>query len=383
MKKMLFITNSIKNSNKPLKLTNFTIPSYLAAKHLGYQFQMNTSRKDIKEMKLKYNDIKFHNIGIFRNPLSIDVIRAYRRLLSVIKSEKIDVIHCNSPIGGFLGRICGKKAKVPKIIYTAHGFHFYKGASLINRTLFKWAEMLLAKDTDAIITINKEDYEAAKKFKLRNNGKVYYIPGVGIDTSLIKDTKSKREEIINEIGAKEDSILLISIGELNKNKNNEVIIKALGKLKDPKIHYILCGIGDKKDELYSLAKEYGIDKNIHFFGYRTDIPELLKSCDIFVMPSYREGLSRSLMEAMSAGLPCVVSDIRGNVDLIEDGGFLHNPNDVDRLAEAINTLVNDKHLRKSTGLTNLEKIKRFDVENVKEEMNTIYSEVLCDIEKQI
>lgn len=327
MKKILFISN-ISN-----KITNFSLPSIYAAKNLGYEFHMAANYSNFNDDPEKYG-VKLHHIDLDRNPFSKQNITAYNQMLELIEKEKFDVIHCNTPIGSVLGRLCGKKAGVPKVIYTAHGFHFYKGASFINRTLFKWAEMLLAKDTDAIITINKEDYEAAQKFKLRKNGKVYYIPGVGIDTSLIKGKKSKREEIINEIGAKEDSILLISIGELNKNKNNEVVIKALGKLKDSKIHYILCGIGDKKDELYSLAKEYAIDKNIHFFGYRTDIPQLLKSSDIFVMPSYREGLSRSLMEAMSAGLPCVVSNIRGNVDLIEDGvgGFLHNPNDVDALS---------------------------------------------------
>ena len=126
----------------------------------------------------------------------------------------------------------------------------------------------------------------------------------------MKVAKPKREEVLKTIKADNDSVLLISVGELNKNKNNEVIIKALGKLKNPKIHYILCGTGDERDKLFSLGKRYEIEKNLHFFGYRTDIPELLKSCDIFVMPSYREGLSRSLMEAMAAGLPVIASKVR-------------------------------------------------------------------------
>lgn len=368
MKKILFISN-ISN-----KITNFSLPSIYAAKNLGYEFHMAANYSNFNDDPEKYG-VKLHHIDLNRNPFSKQNITAYKQMVVLIEKEKFDVIHCNTPIGGVLGRLCGKKAGVPKVIYTAHGFHFYKGASFINRTVFKWVEMWLARYTDAIITINHEDNLAAKKFKLREGGKVYYIPGVGIDTSLISYAKSKREEISNQIGASEDSILLISIGELNKNKNNKVIIKALDKIKNPKIHYLLCGVGDKNDELHSLAKEYGLEKNIHFLEYRSDIPELLKSCDIFVMPSFREGLSRALMEAMSAGLPCIVSNIRGNVDLIEEGigGFLRDPDDSEGFAEAINILASDKALREKMKASNLETIKKFDVANVKKEILSIYT----------
>lgn len=373
MKKMLFISN-ISN-----RITNFSIPSIIAAQSLGYDFHMAANYSEFKDDPSKYK-VTIHHIDIVRNPFDPRNIKAYMQMLNLIRKEKFDVIHCNTPIGGVLGRLCGKKAKVPKVIYTAHGFHFYKGAPLINRTLFKWAEMWMARCTDVIITINQEDYEAAHKFKLKKNGKVYYVPGVGVDTSIIKRAKSKRAEILNKIKADNDSILLISVGELNHNKNNKVIIKALHKLNNPKIHYLLCGIGDKRDELHALAKNYGLEKNVHFLGYRTDIPELLKSSDIFVMPSFREGLSRALMEAMSAGLPCVVSKIRGNVDLIQDGngGYLCNPNDAEEFAEAINILAANKSLQEIMKVRNLETISKFDVQNVKREMSKIYERELCN-----
>ncbi len=366
--KALYIDNIIKRNTNPV----FT--QVLLEKGFSVGIAANFSKID---SSLKNNSIAYHHIDFVRNPFCFQNIKAYKQLLKLLKEEKYDVIHCNSPIGGVLGRLCGKIAKVPKIIYTAHGFHFYKGAPLINRTLFKWAEMVLAHFTDIIITINKEDYQAAQKFKLRNNGKVYYIPGIGIDTSSIKQANPKREEILKSIGASHDSIILISVGELNKNKNNEVIIKALGKFKNLKIHYLLCGLGDKKDELYTLAKDYGLEKNVHFFGYRTDIPELLKSCDIFVMPSYREGLSRSLMEAMSAGLPCVVSKIRGNVDLIENGkgGYLCNPNNINEFAKSIKKLSNSTSIRNIMRINNLNLITNFSIENVKKEIKNIYETI--------
>lgn len=375
--KFLFISNIAGK-----RVGGFSKSSIIASKDLGIEFHIaanwsKSSPAQMKEDELKYG-IRLHHINFERNPLHPSNCKAYKQLLYLIKEESFDVIHCNTPIGGILGRICGKKAKVPKIIYTVHGFHFYKGAPLINRTLFKWVEMWLAHYTDAIITINQEDYTAVSKFKLRKGGKVYYVPGVGVDASTVKDAITKRKEMLQYIGADANSILIISIGELNKNKNNQVIIRALGELQNLKIHYLLCGIGDKKDELLALAKDYNIEKNIHFLGYRIDISELLKSSDIFVMPSYREGLSRSIMEAMSAGLPCVVSNIRGNVDLIKDGrgGFLKSPDDIDGFAEAIINLSEDRELRKTMSLSNLETIKKFDINNVKKEMKKIYISIL-------
>lgn len=371
MKKILFISN-ITN-----RITNFSLPSILNSQELGYEFHLAANLSNFEDDPAKYN-IKVHHIDLVRNPFNPRNVKAYKQMMLLLKREKFDAIHCNTPVGGLLGRICGKKAKIPKVIYTVHGFHFYKGASLLNRTLFKWAETWLGHYTDAIITINKEDYQTAKGFKLRKGGKIYYLPGVGVDTSLNKKVNQTREKLLREIDIKEPAVLMISVGELNKNKNNKVIIQALGKLRNPEFHYILCGIGDKEDELVSLVKENELERNVHFLGYRNDVPQLLKSSDIFIMPSYREGLSRSIMEAMGMGLPCIVSNIRGNVDLIEDekGGYLSNPDDIERFAQAINILGENKNLRKNLGEFNLNKVKQFDVKNVKEELKKLYIEVL-------
>lgn len=381
MKNYLFITNS--NMPSPEKLIsrdkivldNYSTPCIEAAIFMGYKVYMGFNRTYADELKCDYN-VKFYNACIYRSLFDLkNNFKAYRNLMQILINEKINVIHCNSPIGGILGRLCGKNTHVSKIIYTAHGFHFCKGAPLINQTLFKWAEMHLAHYTDAIITINKEDFEAAKKFKLRNNGNIYYLPGgVGVDTAVFNEAKTVRKEILQLINADNNSILIISVGDLNKNKNNEVVIKALSKLKNNKIHYLICGLGDKKNYLINLVKKYNLEKNIHFLGYRMDVPQLLKSCDIFTMMSYREGLSRSLMEAMAAGLPCIASKIRGNVDLIDDkkGGYLVDPNDFNMLANRINELVVDVSMRIDMQNYNLESVKNYDVKNIKLMMKNIY-----------
>lgn len=371
MKKFLFISN-ISN-----RITNFSIPSILAAQKLGYEVHMAANYSEFNDDPSKYNVI-LHHIDIARNPFSLRNIRAYKQMLELMKKEKFDIIHCNTPVGGMLGRLCGRRSKISKIIYTAHGFHFYKGAPLINRTLFKFVEKYLAHYTDSIITINKEDYEAAKKFKLKNSGKVYYVPGVGIDVEKIKNSIEKRSEIVEEIGANYDDTLIISVGELNENKNNKVIIKALGRLKDSKIHYLLCGVGKKYDELIQLSKKENVEKNVHFLGYRKDIYELLKSADIFVMPSYREGLSRSIMEAMACGIPIIASKIRGNVDLVKDGynGYLVDSDDFVKISDRVIELTKYKSKRRKMSDINLEIVKQYDCKNIIDNIENIYMRVI-------
>ena len=298
-------------------------------------------------------------------------------MCKLLSENDVEVIHCNTPIGGIIGRICGKKYKVKKVIYTAHGFHFYKGAPLFNRTVIKWAEQLMAHWTDAIITMNKEDFEAAKKFKLRNNGKAYFVHGVGVDTEAFRidcDKEAKRAEL----GLKDDDIALISMGDLIKRKNYAPVIEAVAKLKNPKVHYLICGRGPELDNLSALAKNLGVESQIHFLGFRTDIKELLQIANIFVFSTLQEGLPRSLMEAMSVGIPCVVSNIRGNVDLVDDGvnGFLCGVTDSDAFADAIQKLACDADLRERMREANFKKISEFDVSVVNDEIKAIYADVL-------
>lgn len=369
MKKILFI------SNGSTKVDNFTIPSIEASQSLGYEFHSAGNYTGYIDDESKYNMI-IHHIDLVRYPFNPKNILAYKQMLSLMEEEKFDVIHCNTPIGGVLGRFCGKKVKVPKIIYQVHGFHFYKGAPLVNRMVFKWAEMWMAHYTDAIVTINEEDYKAAKGMRLRNNGMVYYIPGVGVETSLIKDAWVYRDKKGLELGIKDDEFVITAVGRLEKNKNVDNMIKAVAKCRN-KVKLLLCGIGKEEDNLKKLVKDLNIMDRVTFLGFRKDIYEILKISHGYMLTSYREGLSRSLMEAMSAGLPCIVSKIRGNVDLIEngEGGYLCEPDDVEGLTEAIDLIAGNREMGRIMGSNNLEVIKKYDIENVKKEMKEIYMEI--------
>lgn len=387
MKGYLFISNSSKptaeksKSREVIPLGNVRRPCVESAYELGYEIWVGVNKEKPEELKADADyPVYFYDSHTYRSLLAFkDNYIAFRNTMAVLKKKgNFEVIHCNTPIGGVIGRFCGKLAKVPHVIYTAHGFHFYKGASLFNRTVLKWAEMLMAHWTDVIITMNQEDYEAAKKFKLRDNGKVYYVPGVGIDTNIYKNVVIDREKIRSSLGLQDKDIVCISMGDLIPRKNYKVAIKAIAECKNPNIHYLICGEGPELEKLKKLAKEQGVEKQVHFLGFRTDIKELLKVADIFLFTTLQEGMPRSMMEAMASGLPCIASRIRGNVDLLEDGkgGYLIPVDDIGIIAEKIQRMVSDESLRKKMSERNLIRIMDFDTKKVKEIISKIYKEEL-------
>jgi len=316
---------------------------------------------------------RFHDLPFERSPIRKNNLQVYKDLKNIIDTEQYEIIHCHTPMGGAIGRLAARstREKGTKVIYTAHGFHFFKGAPLVNWLAYYTAERWLSRYTDVLITINKEDYESAKKFKA---DRIEYVPGVGIDTDKFKNNEVNKIEKRKSIGVSEDDFMIISVGELNKNKNHQVIMRAIARLKNQKIKYVLCGQGPLQTELRELAKELDIEKQVKFLGFRKDIPELMNIADLFAFPSFREGLSLSLMEAMASGLPVVCSRIRGNVDLIEDGkgGYLVEPDDVERFVKKITELVDDSRLRSQLGRFNARRIETYSVNNVLLDMQKIY-----------
>ena len=349
-----------------------------AAHSLGLAFfivanRSQSTRDNVIADEEQYN-VKLLHSDIARSPLDFcQNYKAYRQLIKMIREYEIDCIHCNTPVGGLLGRLAGKKCGVKKVIYQAHGFHFYKGAPLKNWLLYYPVEKWLARYTDALITINQEDYELAKrKMKLRNGGKVYYVPGVGIDVKKFSETTVDRSTKRRELGIPEDAVLLLSVGELNHNKNHETVIRAIA---DMNVYYIIAGKGDLQPHLKKLIDTLGLADRVKLLGFRGDVKELYEAADIFVFPSFREGLSVSVMEAMASGLPCVASKIRGNTDLLEktEGGFLCDPHNAADFAEKLNLLAASAELREKMGRTNRMTIQKFSTETVIKEMQKIYA----------
>jgi glycosyltransferase involved in cell wall biosynthesis len=265
-----------------------------------------------------------------------------------------------------------------RVFYTAHGFHFFKGASLINWIVYYPIEKWLAKYTDTLITINKEDYKIAQN-KLKPN-KVEYIQGIGIDIKRYSNLNINKSLKRKEIGVPVDSLLILSIGELNKNKNHEIVIRALAEINDKKIHYVICGKGHLKEHLNNLSLSLGLEKNVHILGYREDIAEICNIADIFIFPSFREGLPVALMEAMATGLPVICSKIRGNVDLIENNvnGFTFETDDIATLVSSIFYYEKNKNIVDKFSENSKSVINDFSLSNVINQLRNIYKNFLED-----
>lgn len=374
MKKVLFISN-ISNS-----VGSFAVASIAAAKRCGFEFYYASNWDAASEEQMAADEkkygVKLFHMDLDRSPYSTKNIKAYNQLVNFIKKEKIDYIHCNTPVGGLLGRLAGEKCHVKKVLYQAHGFHFFDGAPKKNWMIYYPIEKWLAKKTDAIVTINNEDFKRAKTFKLRNNGHVYYVPGVGMDLSQYCIPDTVREIKRNELNLKETDFALISMGDLIDRKNYKIAIEVVAKLNNPDVHYFICGKGPEEQKLKDLSKSLGVEKQVHFLGYRTDIKELLKSSDIFLFTSKQEGLARSLMEAMASGLPCVVSNIRGNSDLISNDINGNLCDTVDDYVNSIIKLTGSPKLLQQFKEKSLETIKEFSIEKVIDCLFDIYSKEL-------
>lgn len=379
----LFISNSTKpspevaESTDPIGPNSFSKAAIWAANEMGWELHMGINRNHPENIKSIDYDIKFYNQHTYRNIFALrDNWKAYRNLCKYLRDNpQIEIIHCNTPIGGVVGRLAGRKFN-KKVIYTAHGFHFYKGAPLFNRTILKWIEKFLAHYTDILITINQEDYEAALKFRLKNGGKVVHIPGVGISTEKSVPKFSKKN-LLQILGIFECEFICICMGDLVKRKNYKTAIRAIALSQIKNIHFLICGIGPELDNLKCLSKKLGICDIVHFLGFRKDIKDLLSISDIFLFSSLQEGLPRSTMEAMAAGLPCIVSDIRGNRDLIDDGkgGFLCPLNNVSEWSKKISLLAKDVELRRNMGLHNIEEIKKYEISNIEGNLYEVFREI--------
>ncbi|GAF23684.1 glycosyltransferase [Bacillus sp. JCM 19047] len=367
MKKILIVATVVK-----AHIMVFHIPYLKWFKDNGYQTYVcaKDDYENTDQIEIPYCD-KFINIEFERSPFSINNIKAYKKLRDLVKNNNFDIIHCHTPVGGLVTRLASRDLNDTKIIYTAHGFHFYKGAPIINWLIYYPVEKFLARFTDDLITINQEDFNRARRFKARN---VHHLAGIGVDVKKFSNTLTDRNNKLNSLGISSSNNILVSVGELNKNKNHEVIIRSLATLENKNLTYIICGQGTLKNYLLNLASQLGISKQVLFLGYRSDINEILSVSDMFLFPSLREGLSLSLMEAMSNGLPIICSDIRGNRDLIKNfrGGYLVEPNNIDGYVNAIQNLLDKKDVSYAMGMFNKDEIKKYDLELLKLEMEKIY-----------
>lgn len=347
-------------------ILQFHIPYLKWFKEKGYEVHVATNG----EKQIPYCDKK-HKISIERSPIKINNLKAIRQLKKIINDEKFDIIHCHTPMGSVVTRIAAQKTRKKygtKVIYTAHGFHFFKGAPIQNWIIFYPVEKWLSKYTDCLITINQEDYDLAKnKFWCKN---VKFVQGVGVDKNRFSYVMSEEEKnkIRKELGIDKKDFVIIYVAELSKRKNQGMLLDIIKELKDDgynNVKLLLPGLDSMNGEYQRYADRLEIKEKVIFLGYRNDIPKLMKISNLAVSVAKQEGLPVNLIEAMMCNLPIVATNCRGNRDLIED---CVNIEDKEKFKEKIINNINNNLTK------NYDKDK-YELSNIVEEMEKIYNEM--------
>ncbi len=391
-------------------IDQFNMPNLRLLLEMGYEVHVACNYKEgntcnvnrIRQMRrtLRQMRVVQHQWDCPRNPGSVcGCLKAYLQLWELTGRCRFAWMHCHSPVGGALARIVAHRRGIG-VVYTAHGFHFYRGAPFWSWLLYYPAEKLLARWTDLLVTVNLDDYRLAKR-RFRA-GSVWRIPGAGVHTHLFDAfypalREAKKKALCIRYQIPEQAYILLSVGELNKGKNHRMVIAALARLHRRDVYYLVCGQGKLREDLLRYAYRLGVGGYVRMPGFQEQMADIYGAADIFVFPSVREGMPVSLLEAMAAGLPCVVSDIRGNKELIggcmecrntgcihqgdrmhrrvciRAGGMRFRPGRVQELARAVSVLLKHDRLRSGCGRRNQGKVREYDTMAVQKRMNAIYA----------
>lgn len=374
MKKVLFIT-TISGFLPQFEKNDVKILQEMGCE-IHYASNFKNPIYTFDEEELKGQGILLHHIDIAKSPVKVRTnVNSVRQLKAIIDGNEIDMIHCHNPMGGVVGRVAAARSRRrPYVIYTAHGFHFYQGAPLLNWLLFYPAERALSHVTDQIITINREDYLLAKSFPLRKNGSVTQVHSVGVDKERFQANKSISEIKRKELGIPEDAFHIVTAAELNKNKNQRVVIEAISQLENKDIHYSICGKGPGEGGLKRLIAEKQLENQVHLLGYRTDMEEVLQTADCFAFPSHREGLGVAAIEALLCEVPIIVSDNRGTREYAQNGSnsIVCGAHSIQDFKEAIHLLYTDREKRSLMISHCRQSAEKFTVEEVEKTMKEVY-----------
>lgn len=297
----------------------------------GHVVDIATNEKDSK-VPACYREwgCAVYQIDTSRSPFVMENVNAIGQIKQLAERGKYDIVHCHTPVAAACTRLACRKARRSgtKVFYTAHGFHFYKGAPLKNWLVYYPVEWVCAHWTDTLITINQEDFELAKKHMHAKS--VVYIPGVGINIEKFSNVSVNKAQFLLEnspVSISDDDMILLSVGELIERKNHESVIKALAKIKDQNWKYFICGKGALRNHLESLVHNIGLTDKVIFLGYRADVAKWYAVSNLFVFPSFQEGLPVALMEAIASKTLTICSNVRGNIELISEE-FTFHPTDI-------------------------------------------------------
>ena len=319
-----------------------------------------------------------------RNPLDPrNLVVAVPKIQEIVTQGNYELVHVHTPVAAFVTRYAISRLKMkqkPKVIYTVHGFHFHQQGNPLTNFIFLNLERLAGGWTDYLITINREDEAAARKHHLLAESKIFYTPGIGLELDKYDRNQVNQEQmdaIRQELKLKPDDVLLLTVAEFTPNKRHRDQLLALKQLNRPEVHLVFAGDGSTRSEMEQLTTKLGLEQQVHFLGFRYDIPALICSSCAMLLTSQREGLPRSIMEAFCAATPVIGTKIRGIQDLLADNcGLLIDVGDIDALAQAIAKMIDNPQLAAQMGTNGRRKMTTYDVNNIIQQYVGIYQQAL-------
>ena len=339
------------------------------------------------DLRLDDHFDKRFDVAWSRNPLAFsNLLGTSSRVRTIVDAGGYDIVHVHTPIAAFVTRYAlrSRHARTggPSVVYTAHGFHFYKGGATTTNTLYRTMERLAAPWTDYLVTINREDFEAAKNLGGIEPERVRYIPGIGVDTERFSPdavSAEKAAAVRHELGVTEDAFMLTMVAEFAPVKRHEFVLRALTHVNDPRVVLVLVGDGPLESQLREKVVGLGLRERVRWAGYRRDLPEVLAASDALVLASEREGLNRSVLEAMAAGRPVIGTQTRGIVDAVcTDAGWIVPKNDATALARAMEAAAADPDECHRRGTAGRERaVSEFALPRIIEAYEELYREALA------
>lgn len=341
----------------------------------GYQVEVAARVTQPEHVtRLVDKGMNIHDIKFARSPVAFDNLVAWRELAALFLRRDYALVHTHTPMASLMARLIAKKHSRAQVLYTAHGFHFFKGAPIQNWLLYRSAEKVAARYTDSVIVMNQEDLQNAVRLGYKLGETLHFTPGVGVPI----EQYAKGSPPVDLLETVKHRVVFTCVAEINANKNHSFLLDVWGQFSRicPGVVLLIAGVGPLRGTLEELCSKRGLD-NVRFLGRRQDIPDLLSVTDVFVSMSKREGLPRSILEAMAAGKPILASKIRGHVDLVDArNGRLVPLGNKNALFAALVELARDEDLRTQLGRESAHKVQPYALANVLEEMADIYGALL-------
>lgn len=326
-------------------------------------------------------------VDLARSPLvPKNILVAPQQIQAVVTDHKYDIVCISTSVASFVTRYALKSLKQqgkPKIVYIAQGFNFYRGGKFTTNTIFRSLEQLAGAWTDYLVVVNREDEEAAKRYRLVPSEKVRYIPGTGVNLEYFNPENVSDADVLQvrqEMGLAPETPLFLSVAEFNFRKRHWDILKAFARLDRTDTHLALAGDGRLFEQMQQLASALEIQNRVHFLGRRQDIPTLIRASVATLLASEWEGLPNCIMESMCMEVPAIGTDARGTRDLLADGcGLLVKLGDVEGLTEAMAWILDRPQDAAAMGKRGRELMSPYELKHILEQYDSLYAEV---IEKQ-